>query len=196
MSVVTLLVLAFMSLQGRPRVKLDPPTEDEISQAARVIAAQSSTEAHLALMGDKSFLWNDERTAFLMYAVRQASWFALGDPVGPADQHVDLVWRFHELVDSFGGRTVFHHVPAASLPTYLQLGLTPLKLGDAAQVPLDSFSLEGRKFKSLRQVRTRYDRDGYEFRVVGAEDVPPLLPQLRRVSDEWLAAKNTAEKRF
>ncbi len=195
-SVTVLLVLALMSLQGRSRPAPAAPTDDDIAQAAGVIAAQASTEAHLALTGDKALLWNDARTAFVMYGVRDASWIAVGDPVGPADEHVDLVWRFHELVDSYGGRTVFYHVPAASLPTYLQLGLTPLKIGDAARVPLESFSLDGPKFKPLRQVRNRYDREGFEFQVVSADHVPPLLPQLRRISDDWLAEKNTAEKRF
>ena len=195
-AVTTLLVLAIMSLQGRPRVVTATPSDDELAIAAQVIAEQTSTEGHLALMGDKSLLWNDNRTAFVMYAVRDASWIALGDPVGPVEQQVELAWRFHELADSYGGRTIFHHVPAASLPTYLQLGLTPLKLGDAAEVSLESFSLDGPKYKHLRQVRNRFDREGYEFQVVEAVAVPPLLPQLRRVSDEWLAAKNTAEKRF
>jgi phosphatidylglycerol lysyltransferase len=195
-AVVTLLVFAVSTLHGRPKVETEPPTTDDLDQAAKVIAGQGGTEGHLALMGDKSLLWNDDRTAFIMYAVRDASWIALGDPVGPEECHLELAWQYHELVDAHGGRTVFHHIPAKSLPIYLQLGLTPLKLGDAARVPLESFSLDGPKFKSFRQVRNRFEREGYEFRVVPAAETSALMPQLRRVSDSWLADKNTAEKRF
>jgi phosphatidylglycerol lysyltransferase len=34
------------------------------------------------------------------------------------------------------------------------------------------------------------------FEIIPAEAVPPLLPELRRVSDQWLEGKNTREKRF
>ncbi|WP_172991937.1 bifunctional lysylphosphatidylglycerol flippase/synthetase MprF [Lacipirellula parvula] len=191
-----LLVLASISLQGKSREIPPLPTVDEISRATEVVAHQSSTEANLALLGDKSLLWSDDRTAFVMFAVRGASWIALGDPVGPIEQHEELVWRFRELADSHGGRTVFHHVPAMSLPSYLQVGSVPLKIGDAGQVALESFSLDAPKLKSLRRVHMRFERQGFQFHVVPAHEVRLWLPQLRLISEEWLAAKHTAEKRF
>ena len=59
----------------------------------RVIAQQPRTNPYLVYLGDKSILWNDARTAFLMYAVRGRSCVALGDPVGPPDAVRDLIAR-------------------------------------------------------------------------------------------------------
>lgn len=195
-SVVTVLVVAMLSLhRGAPARHVDP-TPDELDAAAQILARQSSAEALLALVGDKMLLLNDERTALVMYDVRGRSWIALGDPVGPEDQRAALVWQFHELADVHGGMTVFHHVPAGSLPLYLQLGLSPAKIGDLARVPLDEFSFEGPKHRELRQVRNRLEREGCEFEIVPTDGVPPILPRLREISDQWLTAKHVAEKRF
>lgn len=40
--------------------------------------------AHLALLGDKQFLFNDARSAFIMDGISGRNRMAMGDPVGPA----------------------------------------------------------------------------------------------------------------
>lgn len=62
------------------------------------------TYAHVALVGDKSLLWNDGGTALLMYGVAGRSWVAMGDPVGGVEQATELAWRFQELALLHGGR--------------------------------------------------------------------------------------------
>ena len=42
----------------------------------------------------------------------------------------------------------------------------------------------------------RLEREGGDFRVVPAEDVPAILPELRAVSDDWLEHKAASEKGF
>ena len=195
-SVVTMLVVAMLSLHRGARVRHVDPTAEELDAAAAILAQQPSAEALMALVGDKMLLFNDQRTAFVMYDVRGRSWIAMGDPVGPEDQRLALLWKFYELADLHGGMAVFHHVPAGSLPLYLQLGLSPAKIGDLARVPLDEFSFDGPKHRELRQVRNKLERDGYELAIVPTDQVPPILPRLREISDEWLAAKHVAEKRF
>jgi phosphatidylglycerol lysyltransferase len=195
-SVVTVLVLTMLRLhRGAPAKHVDPTTS-ELDLAANILAHQSSAEALLALVGDKTLLFNDERTAFVMYDVRGRSWIALGDPVGTEDQRSALAWQFYELADVHGGMPAFHHVPAASLPLYLQLGLAPTKIGDLARVPLDQFSLEGPKYRDFRRVAGRLERQGLTFEILPADQVPPILPRLREISDQWLADKHVAEKRF
>ncbi len=131
-----------------------------------------------------------------MYAVEGRSWIAMGDPVGPPETQRELVWSFRSLVDRFDGWPVFYQVRAENVPLYLDLGLTLLKLGEEATVPLESFSLDGGARKSLRQAFRSAEKEGYSFTVATVEEVPALLPELRRVSDEWLASKNTQEKGF
>jgi len=172
------------------------PGEEELKKAFGIARQSPHTNANLGLLGDKALLFSDSGKSFLMYGVQGRSWVALGDPVGPSEEHSELAWRFHERSDRHDGWTVFYEVRAESLPLYLDLGLTPLKLGEEARVPLEKFSLEGSSRKNLRYVERKLTKERVAFEVVPAKDVGPLLPELKEVSDAWLEEKNTREKGF
>ncbi len=131
-----------------------------------------------------------------MYQINGRSWVALGDPIGSPSGQEELVWRFRELSDRHGGWTVFYQVSAEELPLYIDLGLAVMKLGEEARVELTDFSLEGSARAELRTQRRRAERDGATFRVLPPEQLPPLLPKLRAISDTWLQEKAVAEKSF
>ena len=61
------------------------PDQTQMETAAAIVGATSETKANLALLGDKSFLINPQKNAFIMYGVQGRSWVAMGDPVGPQD---------------------------------------------------------------------------------------------------------------
>lgn len=172
------------------------PLREDLDAIAPIIDASPSTLATLAYLGDKALLLNDQRTAFIMYRVERRSWIALGDPIGPEAEWVELIWRFREMSDRHSGWTVFYQVPAASLHHYLDLGLVPLKLGEEARVDMAGFSLEGGAHKAERNALHKLEREGVTFEIVPRESVPALLPQLHVISDDWLAHKNTREKGF
>jgi phosphatidylglycerol lysyltransferase len=172
------------------------PGEADMGRAAALIAAGEDTVANLALLGDKNFMFNAERTAFIMYQVSGNSWVAMGDPVGPAEASEALAWDFLEHCDVMAVSPVFYQVKPENLPLYIDLGLTLSKLGEEARVPLEGFSLEGPARADLRQAYRRANRDGATFEVIARADLAAYLPELRAVSDAWLAEKKTAEKRF
>jgi len=179
--------------QRTPSLVLSP---QDLEAAAKILPSSSRTDAHLALLGDKHFLFNEDRTAFLMYAFAGKSWVAMGDPVGQHDECRELVWKFRELCDQFDAWPVFYQVLPESLPFYLDLGLKLLKLGEEARVPLADFSLEGSHRKDLRQAHNRGLREECRFEIVPAAAVEPLLPKLRSISDAWLGIKHGHEKSF
>jgi len=187
-------VLLNLLRPARPEPAVAGP--EELARARHVIATADVTVANAALTGDKRLLFSEAGDAFLMYQVAGRSWIALGDPIGARRCAEELVWRLHEMSDHHGGQTVFYQVCAERLALYVDLGLAALKIGEEARVPLAEFSLEGAERADLRQAHRRAQRDGASFEVVPPEAVGPLLPVLRRISDAWLAAKSTGEKRF
>jgi phosphatidylglycerol lysyltransferase len=172
------------------------PGEADMERAAALIAQGDDTVANLALLGDKNFMFNAERTAFLMYQVSGNSWVVMGDPIGPPEASESLAWEFLEHCDVMAVSPVFYQVKPQNLPLYIDLGLTLSKLGEEARVPLDTFCLEGPARADLRQAYRRANRDGASFEVIARADLAAHFPQLRAVSDAWLAEKKTAEKRF
>lgn len=170
------------------------PDEIELDKARAVIAHSRNTRAYLALLGDKNLLFSGR--AFLMYGVEGRSWIVMGDAVGPEDEGAELIWRLCEMCDRHAGWPVFYEAGSAYLPVYLDLGLTPLKIGEEARVSLSRFTLENDEWKSLRRTLQKVERGGSLFSIIAASETPSLLPELRAVSDAWLAGKHTREKGF
>jgi phosphatidylglycerol lysyltransferase len=177
-----------------PDAKLS--TADDFQRATQIVRNSRESSAQLATLGDKYFQFNSAGTGFVMYAVQGRSWIAMRDPVGPPTATRDLAWSFHELADKHNGWPVFYQVGSAHLSTYLDQGLTLLKLGEEARVPLPNFGLEGSARRGLRQTFNRLHRENCSFEVVSGPALRALLPELRQVSDAWLVEKQTKEKGF
>ena len=176
--------------------RLSAPKKADLECVAQLIEKGEDTTANLALLGDKNLLFNKDRTACIMFQTSGNSWVAMGDPIGPPELGEELAWEFLEDCDGMAVSPVFYQVTPERLPLYVDLGLNLSKLGEEARVPLETFSLEGAARADLRQAHRRACRDGATFEMVGRGGVAAILPDLRRVSDAWLAAKNAAEKRF
>jgi len=193
---VVLLLAGFARLIGYAPHDAPAPTDADLEDAGKAIAAQTSTFPFLVYLRDKALLFNDDRTAFVMYGVQGRTWVALGDPVGPEGRLGGLVRGFLERCDDFGGVPVFYEVGKTRLHQYADFGLTFVKLGEEAIVDLTAFTLEGGQGAKYRQAIRRLDKDGGSFRVVDTAAVPGIMDELRAVSDDWLGAKAAAEKGF
>ncbi len=195
-AVVLTLALALTRLMRAARPEPAALSPELRQRVEAIVEASPRTEARLAYLDDKSFLLAASGDAFIMYAVQGSSWVAMGDPVGPEREWADLIWRFRELADQHGGRPIVYQVGPENLPVYVEAGLTLLKLGEEALVPLAAFSLEGGERKKLRYVHRRLGAEGFRFEIVPPAGVSAVLPELAQVSDLWLAEKGVREKRF
>lgn len=162
----------------------------------RILAGAKRTDSMLALTGDKRFLVSRSGEAFLMYQVQGASWIVMADPVGPREHWPDLLWSIRAMADAAQGRLLLYQISVDMLESAIELGLQVIKYGEEAIVDLPSFSLDGRKMRTLRQAERRATHDGAHFEIVPAPRVPLILPQLKIISDNWLYAKKLNEKGF
>jgi phosphatidylglycerol lysyltransferase len=193
--VALLFALTTLIRSARPRPTL--PDEAELIRALPLIKQFPSAQAHLALMGDKSLLFDPDDKAFIMYGIEGRSWVAMGDPVGRDDRaRQELVWTFRERCERGGGWPVFYQVTQADLDLYLEVGMSLLKIGEEARVLLEHFNLDGKSKKTLRGTVNKLNREGLRLEIVATENVPALLPQLKPISDAWLRDKKVREKGF
>jgi len=191
------LLFALAALIKPQRLRRAPPSEAELQRALPLIRGFHSAQAHLALMGDKHLLFDAEGKAFLMYDTEGRSWVTMGDPVGEDENaRRELVWSFLEQCERAGGWPVFYQVSPDDLDMYLEVGMNLLKIGEEARVRLADFNLDGKSKKTLRGTVNKLSRDGLRLEIVPADEVAPLLPRLKEISDAWLADKHAREKRF
>jgi phosphatidylglycerol lysyltransferase len=172
------------------------PTEQELRDAARVADSFPCTYAHMALLADKSLIWNRSGSGYAMYAIQGRTWVMLHDPVAPAEEVNGLLRAFIDRVDDYDGVPVAYEIHPDYLQHYARLGLTHVKIGEEAVVPLPNFSLDGRARKGLRTSVHRLEREGLQFHILSGSEVEMRMKELRQVSDEWLARKAVAEKGF
>jgi len=197
-----LLVAIAVSVFGMARLlrsaRSPLPAADEatLQSLMPVLATAQDTQALLVLTADKAVLQDAEQCGFVMMQRHGGSLIAMGDPVGPPEVARALIWRFREEADRLGLRPVFYQAGEAYWQTYLDMGLSLVKLGEEAIVPLTGFTLEGRERADLRQAWNRGKRAGLGFRVVPAAAVAALLPALSEVSSAWLEDKAGDEKGF
>lgn len=154
------------------------------------------TDAMLALTGDKHFLFSEDRDAFVMYGVAGSTWVVMGDPIGPREAWLDLLWRLRERADQAQGRLLLYEISAPALELAIGMGLRIMKFGEEALIDLPAFRLDVPELRSARRAARAAANKGADFRIVPAGEVPAIMDELELVSNEWLTGKEQEEKSF
>lgn len=189
-------VIAIVSLLRPAATRTAPSTDGDVQRAVSIVMSQDSADANLVRMGDKRLMFSDNGKAFIMYGIQGRSWIALFDPVGPAEETPELVWRFVEEARAQGGRAIFYQISPALLPFCADAGLRAFRLGELAIVELSHFDLKGSRLSGLRQAVNKGLREGLEFEVIQQAEVLASIDALRAVSASWLELHSTREKTF
>jgi len=172
------------------------PDKEALLKAKTLINKSPSTEANLALLGDKALFFDENDQGFIMYGIQGHSWITMGDPVAPPSVAGDLAWKFREMVERHGGSPIFYEVGPDMLHLYLDMGLSLYKLGEEAKVSLSDFTMTGKKRSGLRYTLSKLDKAGCEFEIIPASDTAEIMNRLKLISDSWLHVKNSREKGF
>ena len=128
---------------------------------ARAIVGRhgSGTLDYFALRSDKEFyFWGDTLVA---YAVYNGSCLVSPDPVGPSAEAEEAWRRFRTFADAQGWALGVLGAGEEWLPIYRGSGMHDLYVGDEGVVRLERFTLDGGKFKGLRQAVNRVAKYGY-----------------------------------
>ena len=193
------IALTLVAMTRLLRTHCEPPpiaSAEELNEVAAIVAKAEPTNANLALLGDKRFVFSQDRKAFVMFGCSGNSWIAMGDPVGPDQSADDAAWKFREACDTVGVSPVFYQIAESSLGRYIDMGMSMRKLGEVARVPLPKFSLEGSSRKDLRRSKKKSGEAGLSFRIINKSEVAGWMPKLKEISDLWLGDKSAGEKGF
>lgn len=195
-------VLGFAIIFGLIKLIRPATVRDQKKDARKLKIAKDLVEndrriqSNLLLLGDKKLFLSNKNDAFIMYTVQDNSWISMGDPVGRSKSVEELLWDFKELSEMNDGWPVFYQVHKQYLDLYNDLGLTLLKLGEEAHVPLPHFNLSDQGLGDLSAELEKLRREGYRFEMILSDDVNRYMDDLKLVSDAWLSLPGNHEKRF
>jgi phosphatidylglycerol lysyltransferase len=159
-------------------------------------AIGQGTSAMTVANSDKAVFRFGDR-GFCLYRTIGPYLVVSGDPVvASAEEREELLTALFAYAAEIDRRPLFYQVSLDWIPPLHDRGYAFFKLGEEAQVPLARLTLEGPPGKLYRQILRRGERDGLRMRILAPYEIPAVLPMLREISDQWLAAKGQRERQF
>jgi lysylphosphatidylglycerol synthetase-like protein (DUF2156 family) len=177
---VTILYLLTRPVVDRRLSDQSHARERRIAQVrARDIVTRhgKGTLDYFALRDDKQYFFYGD--SLVAYAVYGGICLVSPDPIGPETERTQVWGAFRSFCDAHGWSPSVIGAGTEWLPIYDDSGMRWLYLGDEAVVDVQSFSLEGKKMKGLRQACTRLERNGYTIEFLDPSAIDPArVPQL------------------
>lgn len=182
-------VIAAAMLVAKEMQRSDAPVTRTAAQprgfVENVLAHSTRADAHLALLGDKSFIFSDCSGGFLMYAVSGNSLIALSEPVGPEHLWDELVDKFKALSEQQMLTPAFYKT-GPDFTSYLEeRGLYSTQIASEAMVDLGSYSTSGSSKRELR----RKLKSAAALQLIRHEAGAAPMGSYARVSDAWATQK-------
>jgi lysyl-tRNA synthetase, class II len=144
------------------------------------------TLAPFVLRGDKSYFFDEGEKAFVAYKVVGGVAIMSGDPIGPPERFPALVGSFLQFARTRDWRVAILGASESALDIYRSHGLHALYHGDEAVVDTETFSLEGRPIRKVRQSVHRLERAGYTASALRPSEVDaPLRHELEELARAW-----------
>ena len=156
-------------------------------RAREIVAAWGwDTLAPFVLRADKSYFFGAGERSLVAYRVVGGVAIVSGDPLGPPDDLDQVVGEFIAFARSHGWRIAILGVSEACLARYRRHGLRALYHGDEAVLDVETFSLEGRAIRKVRQSTSRLRAAGYRSEVVPAAAIDPeQRAELEAIASQW-----------
>ena len=155
------------AVAGFPRRAPRPADDDDRRHVwALVDRSVGDTLAPFALRTDKSYVFTPDRSAAVAYRVRFGTAIASGDPVGSPQSRTAAIDTFLDQADANGWRVAVLGASERTVDVWRARGLRALSIGRDVVVDVDGFSLEGRRFRNLRQAVQRTRNFGVTTEIV------------------------------
>lgn len=170
----------------RPHRFVNGHTEEEHRRARELVERYGAdTIAYFNLRRDKKLFFLDDRI-FLAFRCLGGTAVVSGDPVGPAELVPEITAAFHNHCVEKGWRLTFLGAGRQHLEEYGRAGLKAMSYGEEAVVPLDEFTLAGRKNKTLRHAVTKWEKAGATMEFMFNAGIPThLRHELGQISVDW-----------
>jgi lysyl-tRNA synthetase, class II len=186
LAVMTGIWLVHLWLRPWREPEVQTPEEHELARRI-VLEWGDDSLSFFALRRDRRYAFSPAGDALLGYRVVAGCALLSGDPIGNPASIPALVREFAATAHRRGWRLVVLHCSDDWVGLFRSIGLRALPIGDEAVLRPDTFSLEGRPIRKVRQSVNRLRRLGYRVRIAGPEDLDDeVRAAVDSVSDEWL----------
>ncbi|MBM6619806.1 phosphatidylglycerol lysyltransferase domain-containing protein [Bacillus suaedaesalsae] len=151
--------------------------------------------SHLMFLNDKFGFWNQNKSVYFSLQKIAGKVVVLGDPIGDEASYDSALKELEEKCKSkLVHRPIFYQISSQYMSIYRNLNYQIIKIGEEAKVFLPSFTLEGKQVAKFRTSRNKFERNGFNSKVLQPPHSEKILAEIKEVSDLWLGNRN--EKGF
>lgn len=150
--------------------------------------------SHLTFINDKRVFWTRNRKSLIIYQKVANKLIILGDPVGKEEEVKNAIQEFNQYANTHGLNPIFYQASEKFLDSYQELGYDLFKLGEEAKVNLHDYTLSGKKVAKLRTRKNKFEKNGFQFKIVQPPYSDNFLKQIHEISESWLGDRK--EKGF
>jgi len=172
----------------RPWREPEAQSEDDHRRARRIVLEWGDDSlSFFALRRDRRYAFSQRDDALLAYRVVAGCALVSGDPVGNPESIPGMVRAFASFAHQRGWRLVVLHCSEEWVGLFREIGMRALPIGDEAVLCPDTFTLEGRAIRKVRQSVNRLARMGYTVTVASPAGLTDAdRAAVEQVSQEWL----------
>jgi len=146
---------------------------------------------YFALRSDKLLVWSATRKACVSYRVVGGVAIASGDPIGDLEAWPGAIAEFLTECKNQGWLPAAAATSEAGAEVWVrEAQMNALEIGDEAIVEVESFTLEGRAMRNVRQMVNRVSRQGYTTQVARLSQLSTdEVAQLDAMGVAWRVGK-------
>lgn len=171
----------------KPGLRKQTVTENYRDRAKFLLSQfGNSSNDYFKTYKDKLFFFSDIHDAFIAYRIAGGFAIVLEEPVCAEEYKLDVLYEFDRHCRKMGLKPAFYRVDENSIPWFNSLRKRKIIIGQEAILEIETFSLEGKEKKSLRNGMNSLRNKGYITTIHTAPHSGAFLSQLKSVSDEWL----------
>jgi lysyl-tRNA synthetase class 2 len=172
----------------RPWREPEAQSDEDHRRARRIVLEWGEDSlSFFALRRDRRYAFSGRDDALLAYRVVAGCALVSGDPVGNPESIPGMVHAFAAFAHQRGWRLVVLHCSEEWVGLFREIGMRALPIGDEAVLCPETFTLEGRAIRKVRQSVNRLARMGYSVTVAAPGDLTDAdRAAVDQVSQEWL----------
>ncbi|OLZ59621.1 phosphatidylglycerol lysyltransferase domain-containing protein [Amycolatopsis keratiniphila] len=163
-----------------------PELTDEEVERLRALLGERDSLGYFALRRDKFVVFSKSGKAAVTYRVIAGVALCSADPLGDPEAWPGAIEEYLDVCRRYAWTPATMGCSELGATVWARFGLEVLEIGDEAVVDTDTFTLEGRVMRGVRQAVSRTKRAGYTARIRKAEDLPAAeLDELRALAATW-----------
>ncbi len=183
---------------ARPRLLADEDSsQSELERAEQLLIEFGQSPMDFFKLGkDKSLFFSEVSEGFTAYRLANEFAIVLDEPVCEQGDKEELVQEFDQYCYANGLKAIYYRVDENSLVHFSSLRKQKITIGQEAVLELETFKLEGKERKSLRNGLNAIQKKGFTTEVLKAPQEKAIIDQLRIISNEWLKEFDKKEMVF